>query len=117
MDELADVTITAADEEWLANFTRQLVSEGLAACGNIIPRVRSIYTWKGKIEDDTEALLILHTRKSQVPDIIERARQEHADDVPQVIAVAVTDANPDYRNWLLQVTRRQPTSAPGPMAQ
>jgi periplasmic divalent cation tolerance protein len=106
VDELADVTITAADEEWLANFTRQLVSEGLVACGNIVPRVRSIYTWEGKVEDDTEALVILHTRRSLVRKIIERTKEEHADDVPQVIALAVSEVNPDYCDWLLKTTAR-----------
>lgn len=105
MDELADVTITAADPEWLANFTRGLVQDGLAACGNIIPKVRSIYSWQGNVEDDIEALVILHTRKALVPHIIERTKKEHADDTPQVIALAVTDANPDYRQWLLDSTK------------
>lgn len=104
MDELADVTITAANPEWLADFTRSLVQDGLAACGNIIPKVRSIYSWEGNIEDDTEALVIVHTRKALVSQIIERTKKEHADDTPQVIALAVTDANPDYRDWLLKVT-------------
>jgi periplasmic divalent cation tolerance protein len=105
VDELADVTITAGDEEWLADFTRRLVADGLAACGNIIPRVRSIYSWEGNVEDDNEALVILHTRRSLVPQIIERTKKEHADDVPQVIALAVSEANPAYRDWLLGTTR------------
>lgn len=83
MDELADVTITAANAEWLADFTRGLVQDdGLAACGNIVPRVRSIYSWEGEVEDDNEALVILHTRKARVPQIIEHTKKEHADDTP-----------------------------------
>lgn len=108
MDELADVTITAADPDWLADFTRRLIKDGLAACGNIIPTVRSIYSWEGNVEDDNEALVILHTRKGLVPQIIERTKTEHVDDTPQVIALAVTDANPDYRDWLLDVTGGSP---------
>lgn len=105
MDELADVTLTCGDPEWRAGFTRRLVEDGLAACGNILPGVRSIYTWQGKVEDDSEAVVILHTRRSLVNKIIERADAEHPDDTPQVIALAVTDAYPGYRDWLLDATK------------
>ena len=104
MDEITDVFITAEDADWLAEFTRGLVGDGLAACGNIIPGVRSVYTWQGKVEDGSEAMLILHTRRPLVPRIIERANKEHPDDTPQVLTVPVTDANPAYRDWLISAT-------------
>ncbi|MGH9117318.1 MAG: divalent-cation tolerance protein CutA [Acidimicrobiales bacterium] len=104
MDEIVDVSITAADPEWLAEFTRQLVNDRLAACGNIIPRIRSIYRWEGTIEDETEALVVLHTRRSLVPKIIDRADKEHPYDTPQVIAVPVVGVNPVYRDWVLSET-------------
>ena len=111
MDELADVTVTANSVDWLAEFTRRLVEDGLAACGNIVPQVRSIYAWEGKIEDDQEALVILHTRRSLVPQIIERTNKEHPYDTPQVLVLSVTDANPDYRAWVLNTTKHA-TAAP-----
>ena len=104
MDEITDVFITAEDPEWLADFTKRLVGDGLAACGNIIPEVRSIYTWEGKVEDGSEALVVLHTRKGLLQQIIERTNQEHPDDTPQILAVPVNEANPGYREWLLDVT-------------
>ena len=110
MDELADVTITANSAEWLAEFTRGLVQDGLAACGNIVPQVRSIYAWEGAIEDDQEALVILHTRTSLVPQIIERTNNEHPYDTPQILALAVVNANPDYRTWVLDTTAKAAAS-------
>lgn len=104
MDELADVTITAQSGEWLADFTRRLVGDRLAACGNIVDQVRSIYAWEGKAEEDNEALVILHTRRSLVPRIIERTNQEHPYDTPQVLVLPVVDADPAYRAWLLDAT-------------
>jgi len=105
VDEITDVFITAEDPDWLADFTRGLVGDGLAACGNINPAAPSIYTWQGKVEDGKEALVVLHTRKGLVPQIIERTNKEHPDDTPQVLAVPVTDANPGYRDWLLDATK------------
>jgi periplasmic divalent cation tolerance protein len=104
MEQIADVSITAESADWLADFTRSIVNDRLAACGNIIPSVRSIYRWEGAVEDDNEALVILHTRQSLVPAIIERANRDHPYDTPQVLAVPVTDANPAYRAWVLEST-------------
>ena len=103
-DDLVDVTITADDPEWLAGFTRRLVEEGLAACGNIVPGVRSIYRWNGEIEEATEALVVLHTRRANVAAIIERTSEEHPYETPHVLAHPVSDAHPGYRDWLLAST-------------
>src|SRR4051794_28515449 len=111
VDELADITITAANADWLAEFTRRLVQDGLAACGNIVPQVRSIYAWHGAIEDDQEALVILHTRKSLVRQIIERTDEEHPYDTPQILVLSVSDAHRGYRSWVLDSTRNE---SPGP---
>ena len=111
MDELADVTITAADPDWLADFTRRLVADGLAACGNLVPGIRSLYAWDGEVQDDREALVILHTRRALVPAIIERADAEHPYETPQVLVLPVVDAAPRYRDWLLAST-----SVPGDTA-
>ena len=104
MEQIADVSITAESADWLADFTRSIVNDRLAACGNIVPSIRSIYRWEGAVEDDNEALVILHTRQSLVPAIIERANRHHPYDTPQVLAVPVADANPAYRDWVLAST-------------
>lgn len=104
LDEICDVTITAGDADWLAAHTRKLVEDGLAACGNILPGVRSIYRWEGTVEDDPEALVILHTRRSLVDRIIERTNRDHADDVVQILAVPVVRADPAYHRWVLDST-------------
>jgi periplasmic divalent cation tolerance protein len=105
VDEIVDVSITAADAGWLAEFTRRLVEDRLAACGNIVPAIRSIYRWEDAVEDDAEALVVLHTRRSLVGEIIQRADVEHPYDTPQVIALPVVDAHPGYREWVLRETR------------
>lgn len=102
--DLVDVTITGPDADWMAGFVRQLVEARMVACGNIIRDVRSVYRWEGEIEEGSEALVVLHTRASRVDDIIEYAKEAHPDDVPQVIAVPVTKATPDYHQWVLDET-------------
>ena len=103
--DLAEVIITADDADWLANFTRTLVEERLAACGHTLAAIRSIYRWEGAIQDEAEARVALHTRMSLVPMIVERANSDHPYDVPCVIALPITGGNPAYIQWVQDETR------------
>ena len=102
--EICEVVITAADPDWLAGFTRRLVEDRLAACGQQIAAIRSIYRWDGAVQDDPEARVALHTRTALVDRIVERANAEHPYDVPCVIALPVVAANPAYVEWVLTET-------------
>jgi periplasmic divalent cation tolerance protein len=103
--EFCEVVVTAADAEWLAGFTRTLVEERLAACGHLIPAIRSVYRWEGAVHDEGEARVGLHTRRSLVPAIVERAQRLHPYDVPCVIALPLVGGNPGYLRWLAEETR------------
>ena len=104
MTGVVEVVITAADAEWLAAFTRRLVADRLAACGQQVAAIRSIYRWDGEIHDDPEARVALHTRASLVDRIVERANAEHPYDVPCVLALPVAAGNPAYLEWVLSET-------------
>ncbi|MQB02507.1 MAG: divalent cation tolerance protein CutA [Actinobacteria bacterium] len=100
-----EVVITADDADWLADYTRQLVEDRLAACGQNISTIRSIYHWEGKVQDEREARVALHTRAELVPEIIKRTNAKHAYDVPCVIAMPISEGNPDYLSWVRDSTR------------
>lgn len=69
-EQICEVVVTAADGEWLAGFTRRLVEDRLAACGQQTAAIRSIYRWDGAVHDDPEARVALHTRASLVERIV-----------------------------------------------
>jgi periplasmic divalent cation tolerance protein len=102
-DEVCEVVLTGPSQKWVVAFTRQLVDDRLAACGHILP-VRSIYRWEGSVHDETEARVALHTRRSLVPAIVDRANRDHPYDVPCVIALPIVDGNPAYVDWVLNET-------------
>ena len=104
-DDFCEVVVTAADADWLATFTRTLVDEGLAACGHVIPAIRSVYRWQGAVHDEAEARVGLHTRRALVPAIVARTAELHPYDVPCVIAVPLVGGNPAYLDWLAAETR------------
>jgi len=103
-DEVCEVVITGPSQEWVASFTRQLVDDRLVACGHIINEIRSIYRWEGSVHDETEARVALHTRRSLVPAIVDRANRDHPYDVPCVIALPIVEGNPAYVDWVLNET-------------
>ena len=74
--------------------------EGLAACVNILPPMRSIYTWKGKIEDASEQLLVIKSAAARFPAIRDRLRSLHPYELPEIIAVPIVDGLPEYLAWL-----------------
>jgi periplasmic divalent cation tolerance protein len=109
--EFCEVVITADNADWLVAFTRRLVEDRLAACGQNISAIRSIYRWEGAVQDDAEARVALHTRSALVPTIIERTNAEHPYDVPCIIALPIMQGNPAYLKWVEQETR-EPSQSP-----
>jgi periplasmic divalent cation tolerance protein len=103
MNDVCEVVITGDDPEWLTNFTKRLVEDRLAASGHILP-IRSVYRWQNRIYDKAESRVMLHTRLSLLPHIVERADQEHSYAVPCVVALPIEDGNPAYVQWILDST-------------
>lgn len=98
------VYITAPNEEEAAKIARTLVSEKLAGCVNIVKGIRSIYSWQGKIEDDSEALMICKTQKHLFDSLKKRVKELHSYTVPEVIAIPIVTGSEDYLSWLGEVT-------------
>ena len=94
------VFVTAPTLKEARSLTRTLVREKRVACVNIVPKIESTYWWKGKIETESEVLLIMKTSASKVQTLIRRVKQLHSYSVPEVIALPVVAGNPDYLAWL-----------------
>lgn len=105
LHSISEVIVTADDPERLADFTRMLIEERLCACAQHILPIRSLYRWKGDIEDSTEVRVALHTRSELVPELIERIEQDHPYEVPCILAVSIDSASPAYVEWVRAETR------------
>ncbi|MEW5945292.1 MAG: divalent-cation tolerance protein CutA [bacterium] len=97
--------ITAGSEEEGARIAKTLVERKLAACVNLVPGVRSIYAWKGKIEDERETLLVVKTRKDRFGALIEAVKAEHSYEVPEIISLSVAEGDERYLEWLADGTK------------
>ncbi|KAK2515405.1 hypothetical protein Q9966_015364 [Columba livia] len=102
--DLAAAFVTCPNETVAKELARAMVEKRLAACVNILPHVTSIYSWQGKLEEDGEVLLMIKTRSSRVPALAAFVRSAHPYEVPEVVAVPVTQGNPPYLQWVRDST-------------
>lgn len=98
------VFITAPNEDEAAEIAKALVKSKLAACVNIIKDVRSIYSWRGNLEDDSEVLMIVKTQKKLFSALSDKTKELHSYDVPEIIALPIADGSEDYLKWLRKST-------------
>ena len=99
------ILVTAPDEAVAERITRTLVEERLAACGNIVPRIRSIYRWDDAVQQDDEVLVILKTERARVELLRERVVALHPYDVPEVLVLPILGGHAPYLEWVARSTR------------
>lgn len=105
MTEALVVLCTVPTAELAAELARTLVEARLAACGNVVPGLRSIYRWQGKVEDEPEVLLILKTTRERLPELRDELLKRHPYQVPEVLALPVEAGSAAYLEWLAAQVR------------
>eukprot|EP01105_Mastigella_eilhardi_P026173 TRINITY_DN7426_c0_g1_i1.p2 TRINITY_DN7426_c0_g1~~TRINITY_DN7426_c0_g1_i1.p2 ORF type:complete len:121 (+),score=37.24 TRINITY_DN7426_c0_g1_i1:87-449(+) len=98
------VLVTAPSEDVAARIATDLVDTGLVACCNIVPGVRSIYKWEGKVHDDHEVLMLCKTRRELFDDVAGRVKVLHPYDVPEVVMLPIEHTLEAYGKWLGSTT-------------
>ena len=86
-------------------FARVLVDERLAACVNVLPVMRSVYWWKGVVEEDAEQQLLIKTTSNRVAALEARFHELHPYEVPEFIVVNISAGSPEYLAWLGESVR------------
>ncbi len=102
MEQISVVLTTVPDAATGARIARCLVEEGLAACVNVLPGLRSFYRWEGKLEEGDEALLIAKIRSERFAEYERRMREIHPYSVPEVVALPAAQVAQSYLRWCLE---------------
>jgi periplasmic divalent cation tolerance protein len=104
MDGLLVVT-NLPSRESAEKLAALLVEQRLAACVNILAACASVYRWNGKIQHDEEHPLLIKTARDRYAALQETIRANHPYELPEIIAVRISDGLPAYLHWLESETR------------
>ena len=97
------LVLTTAPEKEAERIARTLVEERLCACAQVLPPMRSVYWWKGKVEDASERLVILKTDDARLKQLESRLAELHPYEVPEFVALEVAHASEAYSSWFKEV--------------
>lgn len=103
-DDAIVVFMTAANGEEATRLADMLVGAHLAACVQIMPEMESVYRWEGKVERQSEVLLIAKTTQAKFADLEREVRALHTYDTPEIVAVPITAGSAPYLEWLSNTT-------------
>jgi len=95
------VMVSVPDLDTGCKLARRVVLERLAACGNVIPGLTSVYRWEGELREDSEALVLFKTTVGVLADLRKRIMELHPYEVPEFLALPVSHGDPTYLRWVM----------------
>jgi periplasmic divalent cation tolerance protein len=100
------IFVSTAPPDVAPELARALVEEKLAACVNVLPGARSIYSWKGETCDEAESVLLIKTTAERAAELSARLMALHPYEVPELVAIELVEGegNPEYLRWVLSAT-------------
>ncbi len=90
-------TSTVKEAEDLA---RRIVEEKLAACVQVLPKIKSFYFWDNEVRNDGEFLLLIKTLPAKFDDLEKFIQAHHSYDVPEIVALEASKVAENYFNWM-----------------
>ncbi len=97
--------ITAPSMEVSEKIAKHLVEKKLAACVNIIPKLKSFFYWEGEVQSEEEVLVLGKTKTSLIPELEEGVKEVHPFDVPCIISWEIDAGHKPFMEWIAEETR------------
>lgn len=94
------VFITSGSVKEAEKIADILVNKRLAACVSIIPEVKSVFSWKGKVENEKEVLLVVKSKRAVFNKLVKQVKAVHKYEVPEIIALPIVEGSRDYIDWI-----------------
>lgn len=98
------VFMTAPTREEAERLAEMLVNQRLAACVQLLPEITSFYHWQGKVERDSETLILAKTTTDKFGELERTVRENHSYTTPEIVAVPASDVSAPYLRWLVEET-------------
>jgi periplasmic divalent cation tolerance protein len=96
--------VTCPDRRSADRIASSLTTKRLAACVNVAEEVRSLYRWRGKIEESRELLLMIKTRRRILDKVVHEVKLNHPYQTPEIIALPIIGGSQEYLRWLIKET-------------
>jgi periplasmic divalent cation tolerance protein len=94
------VLVTWPAKRDVSVLTRALVERRLAACVNVLPEMRSVYTWEGAVHDDPEHQVIIKTARARLKEVEALVAQTHPYDLPEFLVLSAETGSAAYLAWV-----------------
>ncbi len=102
--KLLIILVTTASQKEAVRIGEEMVNAKLAACANVIPKIQSIYRWKGKTVKARETLLILKSTERRYHQLEGAVKAMHTYETPEIIAISVKGGLDQYMKWVVSET-------------
>lgn len=96
------VMTTVGSEEEGIRLARGLVEGRIAACVQVLPKMRSLYRWKGELQEDSEHLLLIKTVAENFAAVEEYLKANHSYDEPEIVALPASYVSDGYLQWVTE---------------
>ncbi len=96
------IYMTAGSREEARKIGKELVISRLAACVNIWDNMNSFYMWQGKVQDDTEVVMIAKTAENRVPALVEKVKSLHSYECPCIVSIPISGGNQTFLDWIAE---------------
>lgn len=107
-EDVCVVLVTAPNVETGEVLAREMVEERLAACGNVIPGLISLFWWEDEVQREKEALVVFKTVRDAISALEKRVTDIHPYEVPEFLVLPVDGALDAYARWIGTETRPTP---------
>ncbi len=94
------VLSSASSEKEAMDIAQKLVEQELAACVNVVPAVRSVYRWKGKIWNEVEYMMFIKTASPLFEEVKKTIKELHSYELPEVLSVKIDDGEKNVLSWI-----------------
>ena len=113
MEPISLIITSVGTEQQAVEISEELIARRLATCINIVPCLRSIYRWKGKVCEDTEYLLLIKTPSRLFEAVTEDIRELHSYELPEILEIPIQNAESVFHEWIVRMVEHGPDSDAG----
>jgi len=100
MTEAILIMTSVGSEQQAITIAEELVQQELASSINILPTMRSIYRFNGKIFDDEENFLIIKTTAELFDEVSMVIHQMHTYEIPEIMGVNIRHCPEPFLRWV-----------------